>query len=193
MLCANTFISGTETQKIPLESLLPKKFEAFDTPNDDGASIIVKWRKSELPCEILKNIKYIILQASTPESQFSPVAYVGANENICSDKPKYFGFSRKNENFQYAEITAETNKEFYYKLGITDGETTVTTTLYAGATARPNLFAFHKLNNFILMLMMLVFVILFYHLAQKNPNMFIRKIPGLEAIDEAVGLSLIHI
>lgn len=187
LICTYTFISGTETQKISLESLLPEQFEAFDTPNDDGASIIVRWRKAQLTGELPRNIKYFVLQAPTPGSQFSPVAYVGLNENICSEKPKYFGFSPKNENFQYAEVSADKGKEFYYKLGVTDDETSITTTYYVGATARPNWFAFHKLNNFILMLMMLVFVILFYHLAQKNPNMFIRKIPGLEAIDEAVG------
>lgn len=34
---------------------------------------------------------------------------------------------------------------------------------------------------------MLGFVVLFYHLARRNPNLYIRRIPGLEALDEAVG------
>lgn len=179
--------SGKGEENFNLEQLLPEKIEARDTPSDDGSSVLVIWNKSDAEDLAPDNVQYVVFQADSPEARFEPVKYQGVKENLCSDNPKYFGFSEKNKNWHYAEVPVPAKKEFFFKVGVTDGATSITAPIIVSARARPNLIAWHKINNFVLLLMMFVFVILFYNLAKKNPNMFIRKIAGLEAIDEAVG------
>jgi hypothetical protein len=55
------------------------------------------------------------------------------------------------------------------------------------AWAIPNWFAWHRLNNLILMLVLCGSVLFFIEWAKRNPNLFIRRLTGLEALDEAVG------
>ncbi|MCD6384583.1 hypothetical protein J7M23_02290 [Candidatus Sumerlaeota bacterium] len=179
--------SSWARDEFQLQQLLPEKIEARDTPNDDGSSVLVVWSKSEAEEMAPENVQYVVLQADSPDKRFEPVKYVGVKENLCSDNPKYFGFSEKNKHWHFAELFVPMNKEFFFKVGVTDGTTTITGAQIVSAQARPNLIAWHKLNNFVILIMMFAFVILFYNLAKKNPNMFIRKIAGLEAIDEAVG------
>ncbi len=63
-----------------------------------------------------------------------------------------------------------------------DGEPLV---LRAGASA--NFFKNFKLNNLIFALAFSGIVLAFIQIARRNPNLFIRKIPGLEAVEEAIG------
>ncbi|MBM4030297.1 MAG: hypothetical protein FJ291_00755 [Planctomycetes bacterium] len=55
------------------------------------------------------------------------------------------------------------------------------------AAARPNLFKWFKLNNLVLSLAFCSVVYAFIGLARRNPNLFIRKIAGLDAVEEAIG------
>jgi sRNA-binding protein len=54
-------------------------------------------------------------------------------------------------------------------------------------TAWPNYFKWHKLNNVIFSVAFCGVVYAFIGLARRNPNLFIRKIAGLEAVEEAIG------
>ena len=55
------------------------------------------------------------------------------------------------------------------------------------ASARPNYFKGYKLNNLLFSLGFCSIVFAFLQLARRNPNLFIRKIAGLEAVEEAIG------
>lgn len=55
------------------------------------------------------------------------------------------------------------------------------------ASASTNLFKRFKLNNLIFAVAFSGIVLAFIQIARRNPNLFIRKIPGLEAIEEAIG------
>ncbi|MBM4035165.1 MAG: hypothetical protein FJ291_25770 [Planctomycetes bacterium] len=57
----------------------------------------------------------------------------------------------------------------------------------AMGAARPNGVKWFKLNNIILSLSFCAVVYAFIGLARRNPNLFIRKIAGLEAVEEAIG------
>ncbi|OFZ26844.1 MAG: hypothetical protein A2381_16965 [Bdellovibrionales bacterium RIFOXYB1_FULL_37_110] len=43
------------------------------------------------------------------------------------------------------------------------------------------------MNNFLLFIFLTVVIIVFINLAKKNPNLFVRRIAGLEAMDDALG------
>jgi len=92
---------------------------------------------------------------------------------------------------------AELNSaEWYFRLAVSAGRGTERVTRYAGrdgqplvlaARARPNLFKLFKLNNLIFALAFSSVVLVLIQVARRNPNLFIRKIPGLEAVEEAIG------
>jgi hypothetical protein len=55
------------------------------------------------------------------------------------------------------------------------------------ARAAPNYFKAYKLNNLLFSLVFCGVVLAFIRAARRNPNLFIRKIAGLEAVEEAIG------
>jgi len=55
------------------------------------------------------------------------------------------------------------------------------------ASAEANLFKWGKFNNLVLALIFSAIVVTFIEIAKRRPGLFIRKIAGLEAIDEAIG------
>jgi hypothetical protein len=57
----------------------------------------------------------------------------------------------------------------------------------ASAIARANLFNWGKLNNLLIMLAFGVTVLMSIRRARINPDIFLRRIPGLDAVEEAVG------
>ena len=54
-------------------------------------------------------------------------------------------------------------------------------------TPRVNYFDVSKLNNFIFAIAFAAIILIAIMLARRNPNLFIRRISGLEAVDEAIG------
>jgi hypothetical protein len=55
------------------------------------------------------------------------------------------------------------------------------------ARARPNVFKQFKLNTLVFSFVFCGAVLAFIRIARRNPNLFIRKIAGLEAVEEAIG------
>jgi hypothetical protein len=175
-------------EDVELGKFLPGAIEVRDTPSDDGDSVLIVWEMTGQETDAPACIQYIILQAEKPDAPFKPLEYIPIQEETCcSDKPKLFGFASKMKNYCFAQVDAERGKEYYYKVAVTDGETTETIATAVSGTAQSNIFNWNKFNNLVVLILMIALVIYFYNKAKTNPNMFIRKIPGLEAIDEAVG------
>jgi len=55
------------------------------------------------------------------------------------------------------------------------------------AIPKINYFKWSKLNNLVVLFLMYIFVYYYINKAKKNPNIFLRKIAGLDAVDEAIG------
>jgi hypothetical protein len=55
------------------------------------------------------------------------------------------------------------------------------------AVPRQNLFKWNKLNNLVFGLVFGSVILIFIQLARRNPDMYIRKIAGLDAVEEALG------
>jgi hypothetical protein len=72
----------------------------------------------------------------------------------------------------FQQVLALTNKQIY-DLG--------------GVIPRVNYFDASKLNNFIFAIAFAAIILVAIMLARRNPNLFIRRINGLEAVDEAIG------
>ncbi|MFH1422213.1 MAG: DUF6754 domain-containing protein [Planctomycetota bacterium] len=89
------------------------------------------------------------------------------------------------------EIRQQLNNEddltYYFKLEMTDGKETLIYPEIVSAYPIPNYFNWARFNHFVLMLLFSIIVMFFIGYAKRNPNLFIRKINGLDAVDEAVG------
>ncbi len=88
-----------------------------------------------------------------------------------------------------ARINAEPS---FFRLGVKLDDQTILVArdgepIVVEAIAKPNLFKWGKLNNLTLSLIFMSAVITFIEIARRKPDIFIRKIAGLEAIDEAIG------
>jgi hypothetical protein len=168
---------------------LPTEFKAIDRPYDEGNAVLVIWNKSpnESP-----TVEYIVYATTSTVMQFEPVARIPSMTNLLTDSPSLFGFAETNKDYHYAEIELPVDKkghpiQEFFKLGMTDGVETVVLDKIVTAIPKADLFSWNKINNLIILLVMFVAVYYFVNRAKRNPNIFLRKIPGLEAVDEAVG------
>ncbi|NKB66583.1 MAG: hypothetical protein GKR89_05945 [Candidatus Latescibacteria bacterium] len=173
----------------------PTALEAFDTPSDAGGSITLTWpRAADAPV----GTTYLIWVALSPEGPFHPAAEISAVGNIMANEPALFGHDDANENFHFAHINgytpagAEASTEldnettYYLRLDVKTGTQIQAGTGVAQARSTENLFNRPKLNNFILGTLFSI-VILGYIAVARRRELSIRRIAGLEALDEALG------
>ncbi|MCP5006297.1 MAG: hypothetical protein GY941_20515 [Planctomycetes bacterium] len=174
------------------EDLIPPiDFQAFDTPSDDGTSLSLRWSAS--PSEAA-DTEYVVFVSDKKDGPFDTEALRINSQTMYEDN--------SNSQFHYAEIDPEKilgketgrkknnrneKKNYFFKLVITSGGSKVETKEIASASPRGDWFNWKKLNNFVLMITFVALLLFFINHAKKSPNLFIRKISGLDAIDEALG------
>ena len=83
-------------------------------------------------------------------------------------------------------------KTYYFRLAVKNGEQMIYASrggepTVVSAAAESNLFKGYKLNNLLFALIFCGTIAAFIQVARRNPNLFIRKMPGLDAIEEAIG------
>ena len=83
-------------------------------------------------------------------------------------------------------------RTYYFRLAVTDGGRKAYvarggTPVTVSAGGRANWIKHFRWNNLVFALTFSAVVMAFIHIARRNPNLFIRKIAGLEAVDEAIG------
>lgn len=83
-------------------------------------------------------------------------------------------------------IPVEKNLQQNLRMVLSEGEASSTADL-GGATTKVNFFNFSVLNNLIFAVLFGMVILAAIVIARRNPNMFIRRINGLEAVDEAIG------
>ncbi|MFH0889210.1 MAG: DUF6754 domain-containing protein [Planctomycetota bacterium] len=76
---------------------------------------------------------------------------------------------------------------YYFKVGVLYNNEVVAMTPVIGGHAKNNWFNFSRLNNFMVMIFFCGLVLWFISHAKKNQNLFLRRITGLDAVEEAVG------
>ena len=174
----------------------PTGVKAGDTPNDSGGSITVTWDYPE-SYEGVKQVTYTIYIS---ESEMGPFhsARINAGDLQSSD-PATFGHGDETSQKLFVKITEyvdstdpskkiaiENGKTYYVqvKAHLPSGESFPSAV--ASAEAYENLFNTTKTNNFVLGTIFSLIILGSIFLAQKR-ELFIRRIAGLEALDEALG------
>ncbi len=175
----------------------PQDIQARDLPNDDGTSILITWpRASDAP----EGVRYTVYYSQAPEGPYLPLPFdfrsIGMDENLAIDNLQYFRYKRDSRNTQYAIIQLSAFDDIaeqaldwnalFFKLGI---EKDSAVRLFSPAlSAKPveNSFDYSKFNNLVMSIALIALILFFIETARKR-HFFIRRIAGLDAVDEAIG------
>ncbi len=171
---------------------LPQEVAVFDTRNDTGGSITFTWRRPEPSVEV-----YRIAVGESPGGPFYPALEVDATAvGTMADEPGTFGLSEKNKDYHFVRVKGYTlqdstisladNRTYYLRMEIQVGETITEIPTVFRAEAYGNWFNWSKLNNFILGSLLSVLILAFIGMARRK-DLYVRRIAGLEALDEALG------
>lgn len=100
----------------------------------------------------------------------------------------------KDQDAKKDQRAAINRSTWYFRMAVVQGETKAYVSqdgrpLVRSAGATPKWFKTSKANNLVFSLVFCGIVFAFIEMAKRKPSMFIRKIGGLEAVDEAIGRS----
>ena len=185
VVCSVLFLCGTfafsqEPPPVPQEPALPPQeppplsnVTAMDTPNDDGSSITITWDPASEDSGITE---YKILR-STAAGEFEELSEQSDIEKIEDSNILKYKDSSITKGETYAYIVR----------AITETEATVDSQQTAVVIAKAQWFHFGKIPLFIAMILFCTAIVGNIYYARSGKEIFIRRIPGLEAVDEAIG------
>ncbi|MDE0186339.1 MAG: fibronectin type III domain-containing protein [Candidatus Poribacteria bacterium] len=152
----------------------PENVNAFDTPNDAGASITITWDKSPEDGTGAEAVTGYHVLRKSGDSEFE----------VITKSPLTAGETR------YVDKGAKGGPAYTYSVqAITASESTVNSAETAPVKAVGNWFHFGKRWIFLALILFSVAVVYSIYHARRGKEIFIRRIPGLEAVDEAIGRS----
>ena len=185
VVCSVLFLCGTfafsqEPPPVPQEPALPPQeppppsnVTAMDTPNDDGSSITITWDAASEDSGITG---YKILRR-TAAGEFEELSKQSDIEKIEDSNILKYKDSSITKGEAYAYIVR----------AITEIEATVDSQQTAVVIATAQWFHFGKIPLFIAMILFSAAIVGNIYYARSGKEVFIRRIPGLEAVDEAIG------
>jgi hypothetical protein len=167
----------------------------MDTPNDAGGSITMTWpRSAEMP----PGTVYRVYIGEEREGPFQLAAEIDPAGSLMSEDLASFGHSPSNDQFHYAHISSyesdsaeggkvplESDRPYFARLGVRT-PTGESRGQVAEVSARGNYFNWAKLNNFILGTLFSIVILASIAMARRK-ELYVRRIAGLEALDEALG------
>jgi hypothetical protein len=168
--------SAPETSPPPPPELpAPSGFTALDRPGDGGGSIELRWIDPEaLP----EGTTLEVRRASDPAGEWTDLAAVPPGTQ------------------HYVDATAEDGKVYRYQVRVRGAETPDSLGI-AGAvgpalvsdpvSSHDNWFRLERTNSLIASLLFITFILGSINMARTGKEIFIRKIAGLNAVDEAIG------
>lgn len=184
---------GLATVAHPQQLKPPMQIEAFDTPNDAGGSITVTWPWWENAPE---GTRYRLYIAESTGGPFHLAVETSAPA-FMSDDPALFGYDAQNDYYSFLQaakyvveegedpVAVENGKPYLLRLGIRTGEGEMRGAVVE-AVARGNYFNMASSNNLVVAVGLSGVILLFIALARRR-DLYIRRIAGLEALDEALG------
>lgn len=171
--------------------LAPANVQAFDTPNDGGESLTVNWAPGPLDSP---DTRYQVLlgdAGATDAASLKVIAEFPAPTRLVKDLKGPWWTRTAERNWHQFVIRNGKGVE------LKDGTAyTVTVAMLKGeermvgpllqAAPTPNWFNWNLVNNLVLTL--IFGGVVFFSIAQaKRRDIFLRRIPGLDAVDEAIG------
>lgn len=148
----------------------PRNLTAQDSPNDSGGRITLRW---EAPVEdrvFEGTLRYQILRATSQSGPFEPVDTVAAGEISAADGPGL-----------------RDGRPYWYQVVALRGESASVPITAGPVVPRGQWFHTGRINTLVAVLLLSALVLYFIERARRGGSIFIRRIAGLEAVDEAIG------
>ncbi|MEW6686489.1 MAG: DUF6754 domain-containing protein [Candidatus Edwardsbacteria bacterium] len=169
ILCLTVGILGIanfcSAEELPKSSIAPPtEVKAFDTPNDGGKEISIEWKLS--PDDSI--IEGYEIYRREEGGVFEKIGFVG--RSVCS----------------FADQTKDRVKYYYYVATLCDSIRVQSETT-GPIKSFPQWVDKKKINIFVALIVFGGLVLLFISHARRGKPLFIRKIAGLQAVDDAVG------
>lgn len=158
--------------------VIAKNVTAKDNPNDEGGAVVITWDLSIDDYEGGKVVGYKILRAADPEGEFSEVGDVAAGS------------------YRFIDNSVEDGIEYFYKIATAnvlkeDGQTIWAVSSVSDVTgpikSSAQWFDFRRINVFVGAIFVCAAILIMINQAKSGKELYIRKIAGLESVDEAVG------
>jgi hypothetical protein len=175
---AETPADPIEVDSIPPATVSPPgEVITRDTPNDAGASITIRWHRS--PDDIAETegfAGYNILRATSPDGPFEIIGETtgGGDE----DNPNYK---------TYLDNNSRDGIEYWYAIEAKLGDALSRSITTSPVKSSQQWFNFGLTNMFIATAFLITAILYYISSAKAGKKLYIRKIAGLEAVDEAVG------
>jgi hypothetical protein len=137
--------------------------KAFDTPNDDGSSITVEWQVDTL----FNSVE--VLRSLAPDGKFEKLGEVTTDRTT----------------FRDTQIVAR--KEYYYKIKAYGAAGEVLSDAVGPVKAVSHIFNTSRINIAVCITILFLAIIYYITRARGGEILYIRKIPGITAMEEAIG------
>jgi hypothetical protein len=150
------------------EILAPTEIKAFDTPNDAGENITIEWKSPDDEQGIIEGFE--IFRSEEKETGYEMAGFVGKGTEEFKNR-------------------VEDGVVYYYKVRAkaTDGKYSAFTINSEGAQSKAQFFHTGRVNALVAVVAFISLLLFFVSTAKKGKSLFIRRIAGLDALDEAVG------
>jgi len=160
----------------PAESLKPvTNLQAVDRANDAGHMIDLSW---SLPDNAsIANIQEIRIYRSTSKS--GPFVQIGSTIPTAT---KYTDQQDLKENHK---VTI--GQDYYYKVSVYNGVSEAMSSASGVVTPEMSYFNWGRFNVFIILAIYFGLILYFIQASRRGKELFIRMLPGLEALEESVG------
>lgn len=169
----------------------PRDVRVFDTPNDGGESLTVQWAPASWDGPESRYQVLVGDATATDPSTLTVVAEFPANTKYVKDTKTAWWTRTVDKTWHQAIIKSakaleiNNNQPYAVAIAMLQGDQRVFSAVQV-ATPTANWFNWNQLNNLIIGLAFggLVFFTISY---AKRHEIFLRRIPGLDAVDEAIG------
>ncbi len=162
--------------------LAPVNVTAEDAPNDRGEAILITWDHAPEQEPGVLNV-YELYRSDEPGGVYTSVGLIPYVEPD-ADLPEGEIPLRP----EYRNSGVQTGEEYYYRLAAIDAGGRETMTGVIGpAVASPQWFHHGRVNVMIAVIIFVVAIVYFVTAARSGKNLFIRRLAGLDEMDNAVG------
>lgn len=169
----------------------PQDVQVFDTPNDGGGSLTIEWAPTAWDGS---DVRYQVLVSNAPStdpSTFTVMAEFPASTTYLKDTEIPWWTRDVDKSWHHIVVRSAKGLEikdgtsYAVSVATVRGDQRIFSPVLV-ATPVPNWFNRNQLNNLIIAVSF--GGLIFYTISHaKRNNIFLRRIPGLDAVDEAIG------
>jgi hypothetical protein len=155
---------------VPAPPASPTEVKAIDSPSDHGESITVTWVMSHDDVPATGKVTgYAIMRCETPDGAFEQVSTAPAQSE------------------EYLDTSVSEQVKYYYRVGAICGALVSLSSVAGPIVARQQWFDARVMNLLVIAIILVSAILWFVFQAGRGKKLFIRRISGIEAVEEAVG------